>query len=433
MTKREKKLPFRAALFDLDGTLLDSMYVWSRVDELFFESRGLRQPEDYGRALAGKSYRESAEYTIERFGLKERWEDIVAEWTRLAREEYARRVPLKPGALDYLRMLKREGIRLAVATALPPVLYEPVLDHHGIRDMFDALCSTDDAGHRGKQGGEVFLLAASRLGVAPADCIVFEDVLEGIQGAKRAGMRAFCVRDAASAHAFEQIAAIADGMVDSLAEMRRYHAFPENRRRCVIFTALCEGDVGAAWDPRPDDYVLCADGGYLLARSAGAKIDGILGDFDSAEMPAGEAAERFPVEKDDTDSMLCLKRGLAMGLDDFLIVGGLGGRVDHTLANFQALNFAAVRGARAVMCDGRTWAAVLRGPGEIRIPRRAGKLSVFAMDAECRGVWERGVKYPLTDAVLTNDFPLGVSNEFAADCATVRVEEGTLLILVTCE
>jgi len=95
-----RKIPFRAALFDLDGTLLDSMYVWRRVDELFFQARNMRAPEDYGRALAGKSYRESAEYTIERFGLKEKWEDIVDEWTCMSENEYAHHVKLKPGALE---------------------------------------------------------------------------------------------------------------------------------------------------------------------------------------------------------------------------------------------------------------------------------------------------------------------------------------------
>ena len=191
--KDKREIPFKAALFDLDGTLLDSMYVWHRVDELFFEKRKMECPEDYGRALAGKSYRESAEYTVERFGLSESWEDVVNEWTRMSENEYANHVQLKPGALKYLRMLKRAGIKLAVATALPPSLYMLALEHHGITDMFDALCSTNDVGGRGKISGEVYLLAAERLGVKPQECAVFEDVWEGIAGAKKVGMRTFCM------------------------------------------------------------------------------------------------------------------------------------------------------------------------------------------------------------------------------------------------
>ena len=103
------KFPFDAAIFDLDGTLLDSMYVWKRVDEIFFENMGMECPADYGPALAGKSYRESAEYTIERFGLTESWEEIVRGWTELAHREYAENVGLKPGAREYLTLLRRSG------------------------------------------------------------------------------------------------------------------------------------------------------------------------------------------------------------------------------------------------------------------------------------------------------------------------------------
>lgn len=466
-----RKIPFKAALFDLDGTLLDSMYVWHRVDQLFFQSRNLCMPEDYGRALAGKSYRESAEYTIERFGLNEKWEDIVDEWTRMSQNEYAHHVNLKPGALEYLRMLKRSGIKLAITTALPPSLYMLTLEHHGITDMFDTLCSTNDVGGRGKISGEVYLLAADRLGVAPEDCAVFEDVLEGIQGAKKVGMRAFCMKDDAQKHNFDVISQYADEMLDSMLDMERIHDLPRNDGRCVIFTAKCEGDVHKAYVPRKDDYVLCADGGYLLAQTAGVQPDCILGDFDSAVIPKSDRIEYMPSEykQDDdggyrlvhasevsraaaekgsgkvlcyasekmyTDTMMCLKHGMALGFDDFLIVGGFGGRTDHTIANLQALKYAALRRANIAMCDGNTWATVISN-GEKAIPARKGKLSVFAMDALCRGVWEKDVKYPLEDALLTNDITLGISNEFLPPDdngiqkdARIRVDEGSLLIIV---
>ena len=240
------------------------------------------------------------------------------------------------------------------------------------------------------------------------------------------------MKDAASAYAFGEIAAVADGMVDSLDEMRRYHEFPENRRRCVIFTAWCEGDVRQAYSPLPGDFILCADAGYGLARSMDVQPDCVLGDFDSGKAPEDARVLRFPVEKDDTDTVLCLKYGLSLGYDEFLIVGGFGGRLDHTLANLQTLNYAASHCAEAVMRDGNTWARVIRN-GSARIPRQPGKLSVFAMDAQCRGVFERGVKYPLEDGALTNDFPLGVSNEFVDGVAEVGVAQGTLLVMVTKE
>jgi len=414
-----KHFPFDGAIFDLDGTLLDSMYVWHRVDELFFEKRGMPVPEDYGRALAGKSYRESAEYTIQRFGLHESWEAIVQEWTEMAIEEYACRVKLKPCAAACLRAMKADGVKLAVATALPEYLYRPCLTNLGILDWFDALCSTDETGGRGKAEGEVFLLAAQRLGLEPERCAVFEDVYEGVCGAKHAGMRAYCVKDAASAHTHAQSAALADGMIDCFS-----HVMP----RCVIFTARCEGDVQAAYLPRDNDLVLCADAGYRLAAEAGIEPAVVIGDFDSAEEPIGENIIRHPVIKDDTDTMLCIKHGLEQGYRNFLIVGGLGGRLDHTLANLQSLNYLVSQGAHAEICDGKVHGAMLSG-GSLRISRTGGKLSAFAFGGPCSGVFIRGAKYNLEDGALRSDFPLGMGNDFAADFAEIGVESGRLLVL----
>lgn len=413
--------PFDAAIFDLDGTLLDSMYVWTRVDEIYFAQRGMAVPEDYGRALAGLSYRESAQYTMRRFGFPGPWEEIVREWTELAREEYACRVPLKPGARAYLTALKRCGVKLAVATALPEYLYRPCLEHLGVLGLFDALCSTDDTGGRGKGNGEVFLLAAARLGVSPERCAVFEDVMEGVRGAKRAGMRAYCVLDDASRHAHEEMAAIADGVVARYADLLPW-------RRCVIFTARCEGDPARACEPRADDLVLCADAGYALARKLNCAPDAVIGDFDSSDAPDGVDVVRFPVIKDDTDAMLCAKYALEMGVRNFLFVGGLGGRLDHTLANLQTLLYLAEQGAQAALCDGLVRVQAVRN-GSIRVPRAPGKLSVFALGGPCEGVCIRGAKYTLRDATLTPEFPLGMGNDFAAEEAEIGVKSGTLLVI----
>jgi len=252
--------------------------------------------------------------------------------------------------------------------------------------------------------------------------------------------------------------------------MEKIHDFPENRRRCVIFTARCEGEPRDAVQLREDDYILCADAGYLIARAMGAKPHCVLGDFDSAALPDSGNVEYMPpeyekgpdgayrlIEKSSfkntsegpeegrvlcfasekmyTDTMMCLTHGMAMGFDDFIIVGGFGGRADHTIANLQALKYAAARGVKCVMCDGHTWAAAIVN-GEVEVPARDSKLSVFAMDPVCRGIWLRDVKYPLENAVLTNDITLGISNEFlppdesgAQKSARIRVDDGALLII----
>lgn len=424
-----REIPFKAALFDLDGTLLDSLYVWKRVDEVFFQSRGMKVPEDYGRALAGLSYRESAEYTVANYMPDERWEDIVEEWMAMAQREYAERVPLKPGSASYLRMLKRAGVKLAVTTAMPERLFRPCLEHLGVLELFDALCSTDETGGRGKAGGEVFLLAAERLGVKAEDCAVFEDVLEGLQGAKKAGMRAYCIKDPHSEKSFEMMAEIADCMLDSLEDMRRVHDSDQSPR-CVVFTAYCEGDPRAAYVPETGDFVLCADGGWRIAKMLGVKPDLVIGDFDSSEAPEFGEVERHPVMKDDTDGMLCLKRGLERGFERFLFVGGIGGRLDHTLGNLQMLAYGAQRGVQVEMCDEFCRVCVVHN-SSVKLQRRKGKVSLFAVGDRCRGITTDGLLYRLNNGELSGAFPLGVSNEYAADEAVVTVTDGTLLIVQT--
>ena len=428
-----KTIPFTAAIFDLDGTLLDSVWVWREVDRAFFEEIGVAEPEDYARSIQGMSFREAAEYTARRFGLSRTAEEVMDGWMRMTAEAYARRVALKPGALDYLRALKRSGVKLAVASANREALFGPTLRRFGAWELFDAVCTSAEVGDAGKGDGALFVLAAEKLGVAPGECVVFEDTLEGVRGARKAGMGVYAVRDAGNDHHPEKIAALADGVIDDFTRMARYHDLPQ-RGRCVIFTARCDGDVKRAYAPQDGDYVLCADGGWQLARQAGFRPDLVIGDFDSSDQPGDGPVERYPVEKDDTDTMLCLKRGLSMGFDDFLFVGGFGGRIDHTVGNLQALRYAANRAAAIVMSDGASWATVVEG-GAVRVPADAigegpVKLSVFALDRECRGVTIRGTKWQIENATWTNGFPLGVSNEFTAECAEISVAEGALLVTV---
>lgn len=423
-----RKIPFEAAIFDLDGTLLDSLSVWKRVDEEWFARRGMPVPESYTREIAGLSFRESAEYTVARYAPEMKWETVIDEWTELTGREYAESVQLKPGAREYLCLLRREGVHLAVATACLPMWFEPCLKRLGIDGLFDAVCCVNEkTGMRGKKDGAVFLEAARMLGVRPERCAVFEDIPEGILGAKRAGMRAYGMFDAHhSEKSRRQVAENADLMLHSFGDMRAVHDFPS--RRAVIFTAYCEGDAANVYAPQPGDYVLCADGGWQYARAAGAKPECVIGDFDSSDAPEGETVERHPVMKEDTDTMLCVKRALNAGYLEILLVGGFGGRLDHTLANLQTMHYMAERGARAIMDDGITRAETVLN-GETCVRRRKGKLSVFSLSDKCEGVSIRGALYELEDGELTAAFPLGVSNEYASDEVWIQVKKGCLLIV----
>lgn len=168
-------MDFNAAIFDLDGTILDSMDVWEHIDIQFLKKRNLPVPENYVTEICARSFEEAAQYTIDLFGLQETVEGIIEEWNNMAVEEYSNHVGLLPHALDYLLRLKEHGIKLAVATGLPEKLYIPCLKNNSILELFDALCSTDEV-QRGKEYSDVFELAARKLGVAPKHCIVFDDV-----------------------------------------------------------------------------------------------------------------------------------------------------------------------------------------------------------------------------------------------------------------
>ena len=182
--------------------------------------------------------------------------------------------------------------------------------------------------------------------------------------------------------------------------------------------------------PQDGDYVIAADGGWNACRNAGIVPDLLLGDFDSLDaVPDFAHVERVPVEKDDTDMMLAIKRGLALGHRAFHLYGGMGGRrTDHTIANLQALSYLARSGAQGWLYgDGEVYTAIRNG-GIVLPAKERGILSVFCLGADAQGVTIRGAQYELENAALTADFPLGVSNHFVGKEIEVSVGSGTLLL-----
>ena len=177
-------------------------------------------------------------------------------------------------------------------------------------------------------------------------------------------------------------------------------------------------------------YVVAADKGLLQLRDRGVEPDLVVGDFDSlGYVPEARELVRHPVEKDDTDMMLAVREGLRRGYRTFILYGGLGGRLDHTLANVQTLGFLAAHGARGLLV-GEGTAVTLLENGAMRFPATAkGTLSVFCFGDEAEGVTETGLHYPLENACLTNAFPLGVSNAFCGRESEVSVQNGKLLLL----
>ena len=196
---------------------------------------------------------------------------------------------------------------------------------------------------------------------------------------------------------------------------------------CVIFGAA-EFDKLLA-PIGENDLVIAADGGLVHTGKLGLMPHIILGDFDSlGYVPQG--AQVYPVEKDDTDSMLAVRKGLEAGFRRFVLYGALDGpRVDHTMANFQTLLFLADHGARGYLVGKHQTVTAVKN-GCIRFPAGfSGTVSVFCLGSDARGVTIQGLHYGLEKGGLTSSFPLGVSNHFSGEAASVSVEAGSLLVI----
>lgn len=200
-------------------------------------------------------------------------------------------------------------------------------------------------------------------------------------------------------------------------------------KRCFIFAAGTF--FGLRERPADGDLVIAADAGYRVCEQQNIKPDLLLGDFDSMELPAfsGEVC-RLPVEKDDTDTMAAVKEGLARGCTEFFLYGGTGGkRLDHTLANLQTLLYLRRRGARGWMFDDDFVWTVIENES-LNVPRETdwALLSLFGLGDRAEGITLQGVQYPLTDGVLTPEFPLGVSNHIMEETAHISVRQGVLAV-----
>ena len=197
--------------------------------------------------------------------------------------------------------------------------------------------------------------------------------------------------------------------------------------KCIIF---CAAGFDAPAEPiTKEDFIIAADGGLAHTEKLGILPNEILGDFDSlGHIPQG--ANVFPVEKDDTDAMLAVRRGLQLGYREFVLYGSLDGpRLDHTVANFQTLQYLADHGATGYLVGRDHMVTVVKNSAITFPAGLAGTVSVFCMGPDARGVTLEGLYYPLKNGTLTAGFPLGVSNHFTGSPVKIAVEQGSLLVL----
>ena len=197
---------------------------------------------------------------------------------------------------------------------------------------------------------------------------------------------------------------------------------------CYIIGAL---GTTTDFSPSENDFIIAADAGYRCLEQLGVKADLVVGDFDSlGSIPQGEQVIRYPVMKDDTDTMISVKLGLERGFDVFYIYGGLGGeRTDHTIANIQTLAYIANNGGEGYLIGDNENITVIKNAEIVFSNKTRGTISIFALGGTALGVTLEGLLYPLENATLTSDFPIGVSNEFTGIPARIKVNNGYLLVI----
>ena len=186
--------PIHAIVFDFDGTLVDSMSLWHQIDITYLGRRGLQCPDDLSFEVSGKSFTETAEYFKKRFNLSDSVDMIKAEWDLMSRDSILTKIDFKPGALPFLSWIHEKGIPMSIATSNTRSVLELFLPKYGIEHLFHSLHFTCEVG-KGKPHPDVFLDTAKALNVPPENCLVFEDTLEGINGALSAGMPVISVDD----------------------------------------------------------------------------------------------------------------------------------------------------------------------------------------------------------------------------------------------
>ena len=189
----------KAVIFDLDGSLVDSMWIWKDIDIEYLGRFGIEIPDGLQKDIEGKSFSETAVYFKERFQIPDSLEQMKEDWNQMAWDKYVNEVMLKPGVGDFLNYCIGHGIKLGIATSNSRALVEAVADARGFGKNFDCIMTACEV-EKGKPSPDIYLAVADRLGVDPVQCLVFEDITAGIMAGKNAGMRVCAVEDTYSLH-----------------------------------------------------------------------------------------------------------------------------------------------------------------------------------------------------------------------------------------
>lgn len=202
-----------AVIFDLDGSLVDSMWMWREIDIEYLGRFGIPLPENLQAQIEGMSFSETAVYFKENFQIPDSIEQMKKDWNEMAWDKYLNEVPLKPGIPEFLAVCRERGIKLGIATSNSRELVENIAAVHNLHDFFSCIMTGCDVAH-GKPAPDIYLAVAQTLQVEPVKCLVFEDIIPGIMAGKNAGMEVCAVEDAYSIHDREAKQELADYYIE---------------------------------------------------------------------------------------------------------------------------------------------------------------------------------------------------------------------------
>ena len=208
----------QAVIFDVDGTMADSMWMWKQIDIEYLGRFGIPLPKDLQKNIEGMSFRETAHYFKEHFPIPDTIEQMMTDWNEMAAHKYRYEIPLKEGVLRFLDKCRKKGLLLGIATSNSTELLSYLLEAHSLENYFDVIITGSD-GLRGKPAPDMYLEAANRLAVAPDKCLVFEDIIPGILAGKRAGMKVCAIDDLYSQDVLSQKMEEADYFIQSFEEI----------------------------------------------------------------------------------------------------------------------------------------------------------------------------------------------------------------------
>lgn len=212
----------KAVIFDMDGSLVDSMWIWPEVDRIFMDKYYLTQPETFHRDIEGMSYTETAQYFVDTFRTLNRTvEQVMEEWREMTVRLYATEVFPKPGAVQFLKEMKNRGVALGIATSNDRIIADAALNARGLSAYFDSIRTSCEVS-AGKPAPDVYLKVAEDLGIEPSFCLVFEDIPNGILAGKNAGMEVCAVDDEFSRPLEQEKKKLADYFIHDFNDILRH-------------------------------------------------------------------------------------------------------------------------------------------------------------------------------------------------------------------